>query len=164
MVTFYSQYIPNFSQIARPLHKLTSKNEKFIWTEESENAFKILKEKLINPPILGYPNFDLPFEIHTDASNTAVGMVLSQNQNGKTVVIAYSGRSLTPAELNYSTTEKELVAIIAALKKFQPFIYGSKIKLWSDHQPLRHLRKLKNPQGRISRWIFFLEKFLRGLK
>ena len=156
LANFYSGFIENFAAIARPLHKLTSKKIKFVWSPESQAAFDTLKSKLTNPPILAYPDFTKTFRITTDAGNTALGIILSQNQNSKEVVVSYGGRALTNAESKYNTTEKELCAIIYALKKFRSYIYGSKFEIYTDHQPLKYLKSLKNPQGRLGRWMLTL--------
>ena len=89
LTNYYSSFIENFAIIARPLHKLTSKTKKILWNDEAQKAFETLKDKLIKPPILAYPNFTITFRITTDASDTAVGVILSQIQNSKEVVIAY---------------------------------------------------------------------------
>ena len=97
----------NFAKIARPLHDLSNKGAKFIWTNACQIAFDALKKALTEALILSYPDFTQPFLLSTDASDDALGMVLGQKQNGREVVIAYGGRKLNPAERNYSVTERE---------------------------------------------------------
>ncbi|CAG2185038.1 unnamed protein product [Mytilus edulis] len=97
-----------------PLYALTKKNVDFIWTEQCENAFKLLREALISPPLLAYPDFDEPFQLYTDASSFALGAVLCQTQNGTERVICYSGRSLSKQEQQYGITEKECLALVYA--------------------------------------------------
>ncbi|KAL5473290.1 hypothetical protein EMCRGX_G027757 [Ephydatia muelleri] len=114
------------SEIAAPLSKLLSKeNDKcFTWTSSCQAAFEDLKSRLVAPPILAYPNFQLQFLLYTDASDSAIGAVLSQMQEGQERVIAYWSRKLQKTERNYSTTEREALAVVSALKEFYPYVYG----------------------------------------
>jgi len=114
---YYRKFIENFSKIAKPL-RLTKKGEKFNWTAEQQNSFQLLKEKLTTAPVLSYPNFQREFLVTTDASDYAVGAVLSQGPVGQDRPIAYASRILCKAEQNYNTTEKELLAIVWAVKYF----------------------------------------------
>jgi len=133
---YYRKFIKNFSKIAKPLTKLTKKTEKFMWTAEQQSAFEELKERLMTAPVLRYPDFTQEFIVTTDASAYAIGAVLSQGKVGDDRPIAYASRVLTRAEQNYSTTEKELLAIVWAVKHFRPYIYGTKFKVVTDHKPL----------------------------
>ena len=116
-----------------------------------------MKRRLINPPILAFPRFDCNFLLATDASDSAIGAVLSQVQEGAEKVIAYWSRQLTKAERNYSTIEREALAIVKAVKEFYPYLYGHEFVLLTDHQPLVHLNNLRDVGGRISRWTMFLQ-------
>jgi len=108
MISYYHRFIPNCSRIVFPLHKLFKKNVKFEWKPEQEHAFQHLKAKLTSQPILQYPEFSKEFTLTTDASNTGLGAVLSQGLLGKDLPVAYASRSLNKAEINYTTSEKEL--------------------------------------------------------
>ena len=99
----------------------------------------MLKLALIKAPILQSPNWDLPFEIICDASNYAVGTVLGQWIDKKPIAIWYASKTLAEAQLNYTTTEKELLAVVYALEKFRPYILGSKIVIYTDHAALKYL-------------------------
>ena len=112
LVGYYRKFIPQFSKIAAPLHKLLKKDAKYVWEESHEVAFHTLKQKLTSPPILQYPDFSREFILTTDASNDGAGAVLSQGPIGKDLPIAYASRSFNKAERNYSTVEKELAAIV----------------------------------------------------
>ena len=103
--------------------------------------------------------FSDPFVLSTDASNGAVGGVLSQVRNGKEHVIAYWSRQLQKAERNYSTIEKEALAVVSAVKEFYPYLYGFHFKLVTDHNPLTALKGVKDYGGRLTRWILFLMQF-----
>src|SRR5699024_8804902 len=114
------KFIKDFAAIAKPLTNLLKKDVNFIWNVEQQNAFQTFKHILINEPILQYPDYFKPFILTTDASNFAIGAILSQGEIGKDLPIAYASRSLNNAECHYSTIEKELLAIIWATKHFRP--------------------------------------------
>ena len=119
LTNYYRRFIKGYSSIAEPLHKLTRKTEGgFKWNSECQNAFQHLKHLLVSPPILAYPQFQLPFVVASDASGCAIGAVLSQEHEGEEKVIAYWSRQLSKAEQNYSTIEREALAVVALLKSF----------------------------------------------
>lgn len=107
IVGYYARYIKNISTIAFPLYQLLRKNITFSWTKECSQAFQLLKDALISSPVLGHPNFHLPFILHTDASNSGCGAILSQLQNNKEIVIAYWGKAFNSEQTNYSVYDKE---------------------------------------------------------
>ena len=114
---------------------------------------------LTTSPVLGYPDFTCSFILHSDASNSAIGAVLSQNQNGHETVISYWSRQLTKAERNYSTIEREALAVVEAVKEFYPYLYGFHFDLVTDHNPLTSLKDLKDVGGRLTRWMLYLQQF-----
>ena len=120
---YYRRFVPGFSQIATLLFQLQEKGTDFVWTEASERAFTVLKERLTEPPVLAFPQFDKPFHLATDASETGLGAVLSQVIEGKERVVFYASRALRKAEHNYSTVEKEALAIVWAVTAFRPYLY-----------------------------------------
>ena len=123
LASYYRRFIKDFSKIARPLYNLTKKDEPFCWTDECERVFTYLKECLISYPIVVYPDYNKPFILHTDASDYAIGTVLAQNDNnGHERVIVYASRVLSVAEVNYTVTEKECLAIIWGTKYFHHFL------------------------------------------
>lgn len=158
--SWFRKFIPNFSEIARPLTELTKKNANWMWGEAQDRAFRSLKEKLISAPILRQPDFEAPFILRTDASAYALGAVLMQ---GKDIhderPIVYASRLLCPAERNYNTTEREALAVVWALDKFRGYIEGAPIRICTDHQPLRWLMSLKTPSGRLARWAMKIQSF-----
>jgi hypothetical protein len=115
---------------------------------EQENAFQTLKAKLTTQPILQYPDFTKEFILTTDVSNQGLGEILSQGEIGKDLPIAYVSRNLNSAEKNYTTSEKELLAIIWGVKRFRPYLYGRKFKIASDHKPLTWIMNVKDPVSR----------------
>ena len=157
--SFYRSYVPGFAEIAEPLHRLTRKKVEFQWDSACEESFKVLKESLVKRPVMAHPDFQLPFILTTDASGTGLGAVLSQLQNGQDKPIAYASRSLTAAEKNYSTTERECLACVWATDQFKYFLAGAEFTLQTDHNPLVYLRGIKEPQGRLARWILKLEQY-----
>lgn len=106
-----------------------------------------------------YPDFNKTFTVTTDASNYAIGAVLSQNNNNKDLPIAYASRTLNEHEVNYSTTEKELLAIVWTVKYFRPYLYGRKFKIITDHRPLTWLMSLKDPSSKLVRWKIRLDEY-----
>ena len=162
LANYYRRFVQDYSRIASALFKLTQKavHQSFNWTEQCTVAFKELKKKLTTPPILAFPRFDREFLLATDASDSAIGAVLSQvHDNGTEKVIAYWSRQLSKAERNYSTIEREALAIVKAVKEFYPYLYGHEFVLQTDHQPLVHLNNLRDVGGRITRWSMFLQQF-----
>ena len=131
------RFIPMFSQLASPLHKLLKKDTTYGWTDEQEQAYRSLKSKMTSPSILKYPDYSRKFILTTDASNGGVGAILSQGEIGKYLPIASASRSLNMAERNYSTTEKELLAIVWGMRYFRPYLQRTKFTVVTDHKPLR---------------------------
>jgi hypothetical protein len=151
---YYRRFVPNFSKIAKPLTKLLSKGTTYVWNDETNESFNKLKELLITEPILQYPDFKQPFVLTTDASNDAIGAVLSQGPIGKDLPIAYASRTLNNAEKNYSTTEKELLAIVWGCKHFRQYLYGRKFTIVTDHRSLTWIFSSK-----LLRWRLQLEEY-----
>ena len=157
---YYRSFIKDYGKIALPLTtKLKKENAKnFFWTKEDQEAFEHLRTCLVSSPILSFPDFEKPFMIFCDASNTGLGVVLSQEQNGKEVVISYASRTLKGPEVRFSTTEKEALAVIYALKHYRHYLQFQKepIKIMSDHKPLVWLAAQKDDTSRLGRWAMLL--------
>ncbi|KAH9751265.1 hypothetical protein KPL71_014224 [Citrus sinensis] len=156
---FYRRFIKDFSKIAQPLCKLLQKDVTFDFNEACKVAFDKLKELLTSAPIIQPPDWSLPFEIMYDASNYAVGAVIGQRVGRAAHVIYYASRTLDSAQFNYSTTEKELLAIVFALEKFRSYLLGTKVIVFSDHAALRYLLAKKEAKPRLIRWILLLQEF-----
>ena len=156
---YYRRFIPNFSGTASPLSNLLKKGTPFCWSRECQKSFETLKEALCHQPILQYPDFSRPFVLTTDASKYAIGGLLSQGPIGQDLPIAYASRVLNAAERNYSTIEKELLAITYCVQHFRSYLYGHKFTLVTDHQPLTWLARVKDPTSRLMRWRLKLEEY-----
>jgi len=159
LCSYYRRFIKDFAVVAKPLTKLTCKDSPLIWTEECQSAFDELKSKLVGPDIMAFPRDDAQFILDTDACDIGIGAVLSQIQDGCERVIAYASRSLTKAERNYCVTDKELLALKYFVEYFKQYLLGREFLIRTDHQALRWLFSLKEPKGRIARWIEILSAF-----
>ena len=140
----YRRLIKNYAKVTKHLNILLEKVVKSHWGKEQQKAFEEIKELLCTAPVLEYPRFDEPFMITTDASNFALGTVLSQGEIGKDPAIADASRSLYKAETKYHTYEKEALAIMFAIKIFKNYVYGSKFTKVIDHKPLLWLKSADN--------------------
>lgn len=156
---YYRRFIPNFAKITKPLTKLLQKDQPFNFDSDCIKSLEELKKALTSTPILIYPNFDEPFVLTTDASAFAIGAVLSQGPIGKDLPIGYASRTLCNAECKYSVIERELLAIVWAVKHFRPYLFGRKFKLITDHRPLTWLFSIKDPGSRLARWRLKLEEY-----
>ena len=149
---YYRRFIKDFAKIAKPLTNLLKKNTIFTWTNKCTESFNLLKEHLTNHPILQYPDFTKEFILTTEASGHSIGAILSQGKIGKDLPVAYASRVLNKHEINYSTTDKEFLAVIWAVRHFRPYLYGRKFTIVTDHKPLIHLDNLKDTTDRMVRW------------
>ncbi|CAM8923869.1 unnamed protein product [Rhodiola kirilowii] len=148
---FYRRFIKDFSKKALPLSTLLQKEVPFEFTNACKEAFDELKKALTRTPIIQTSDWKKPFEIMCDASDFAVGAVLGQKIDKKAVVIYYASRTLDSAQRNYSTTEKELLAVVFALEKFRSYLLGAKVIVFSDHAAIRYLMKKKEAKPRLIR-------------
>ena len=122
-------------------------------------SFNILKKALISAPIIQPPNWSLPFEIMCDASDYVVGAVLGQTKDKKHHAIAYASKTLIWPQLNYATTEKELLAVVFAIDKFRSYLVGAKVIVYTSHATLKYLLTKKDAKPRLIRWILLLQEF-----
>lgn len=156
---YYRRFIPNFAESSRHLSRLSRKNVPFEWSRDCEEAFQYLKNQLLSPKILQYPDFSKKFCITTDASKHTCGAVLSQEYQGVQLPIAYASRAFTRGESNKSTIEQELAAIHWAIQYFRPYVYGKKFIVRTDHRPLTYLFSMKNPSSKLTRIRLDLEEY-----
>lgn len=161
LCSYYRKFVPKYGHIASPLCSLLQKDQPFEWSLEHEEAFQALKERLSTAPVLKLPDYGRPFTISTDASDYAVGAVLSQSDElGTSRPVWYLSRKLTSAELKYTTMEKECLAVVYALKHFRHYIWDKPVKLFTDHKALEYLMNGDPPdRGRLSRWYTLIREF-----
>nr|GEY55409.1 reverse transcriptase domain-containing protein [Tanacetum cinerariifolium] len=131
----------------------------FVFSEDCIQAFHTLKKKLTEAPILIAPNWDLPFELMCDASDFAIGAVLGQRHEKHFRPIHYASKTLTDAKSNYTTTEKEMLAVVYAFKKFQSYLIMNKCIVHMDHSALKYLFAKKDAKERLLRWVLLLQEF-----
>jgi len=159
---FYRKFIKDYAKIASPLTDSTKSagSSKFVWTKECQEAFDTLKKALTTYPTLAYPMYDKDYILYCDSSGKAVGMVLAQIQEGVERVIAYGGKKLSPTEQNYPITELECLAVILAVRHFDPYLRQNKFTIVTDHSALTWLLKKQAPlNGRLARWVTYLQQF-----
>ncbi|KAH3851362.1 hypothetical protein DPMN_093842 [Dreissena polymorpha] len=167
---YYRKFIKGFSTISKPLTDLlpptTTKKGKIAnkkewhWDELHERTFTKIKELLTSPPILGFPIFNSPFELHTDACGSGLGAVLYQEQEGKKRVIAYASRSLSKSEKNYSAFKLEFLALKWAItEKFSDYLIGQHFKVYTDNNPLTHILTTAKLEATGQRWVSALSDY-----
>src|SRR5580765_4154280 len=143
---FYRRFIHKFSDITRPLHDLTRKDQVWSWGEKEQAAFDGLKRALLSAPILAFPDLNKPFQVEADSSNFATGAILSQRQDdGRMHPIAYLSKSLTEVERNYDIHDKEMLSIMRSLEEWRHFLEGAReqSEILSDHKNLEYFMTAK---------------------
>ena len=157
LFSYYRRFIPHFSEIVKPLVKLTEKNQPFVWSETQEFAFQELKRRMMETPILVHPRMDGEFILDTDASNEGIGAVLSQLQDGEERVIAYASKALTKPERNYCVTRREMLAVVYFVTYFKHFLLGRRFTIRSDNSAVRYWTRIHSdtfePKGQTARWL-----------
>ncbi|GJX67403.1 reverse transcriptase domain-containing protein [Tanacetum coccineum] len=148
---FYRRFIQDFSKIARPMTHLLEKETPFVFSKNCIDAFQTLKKKLTEAPILVVPDWNLPFELMCDASDFAIGAVLGQRKMKHFQPIHYASKTMTEAQIHYTTTEKEMLAIVYAFEKFQPYLVLSKSIVYTDHSALKYLMNKQDAKPRLLR-------------
>ncbi|KAI3821732.1 hypothetical protein L1987_09304 [Smallanthus sonchifolius] len=156
---FFRRFIKDFSSIARPLTQLLEKDRPFLFSGNCLIAFETLKTKLVDAPVMTTPNWAKPFKLMCDASDYAVGAVLGQRRKKHFHLIQHASETLNDAQENYTTTEKELLAVVFAFDKFRSYLVLSKTTVYTDHAALRHLFNKQDAKPRLIRWILLLQEF-----
>ncbi|XP_039862407.1 uncharacterized protein LOC120718122 [Simochromis diagramma] len=161
LVGWYRRFVPQFATIAAPLTALTGKNQRnpVTWTAECEQAFQGLKTCLCTTPVLWSPDFKKRFLVQVDASKSGLGAVLAQGDPGEEHPVLYLSRKLLPRETNYSTVEKEALAIKWALEKLRYYLLGREFELETDHRALTWIQSMKDHNSRLTRWYLSLQPF-----
>ncbi|KAL4302048.1 hypothetical protein GQ457_10G011640 [Hibiscus cannabinus] len=156
---FYRRFIKDFSKISKLLCKLLQQNQPFVFDEDCQSAFQELKKKLISAPIVVPPDWTSPLELMCDASDYVVGAALGQRRGKLFHVIYYASRTLNDAQVNYTTTEKELLDVVFAFDKFRSYLIGTKVIVHTDYSAIKYLVTKKDAKRRLIRWILLLQEF-----
>ncbi|KAL4290245.1 hypothetical protein GQ457_14G018310 [Hibiscus cannabinus] len=156
---FYRRFIGDFSKITKPLCFLLEQGRPFEFNDDYTKAFNLLKQKLVTGPIVEPPDWKLPFELMCDASDYVVGAVLGQRKGKIFHPIYYASKTLNDAQVNYTTTEKEMLAVIFAFDKFRSYLIGTKVIVHIDHSAIKYLLTKKDAKPRLIRWILLLQEF-----
>ncbi|GAB2278011.1 hypothetical protein Dimus_039264 [Dionaea muscipula] len=152
---YYRKFIQGFSLIAAPLTQLTQKNVPFVWSEECEQSFQELKQRLTSAPVLAIPDSNGGYVVYCDASLRGLGCVLMQRDR----VVAYASRKLKSYEQRYPTHDLELAAVVFALKIWRHYLYGEEFTIYTDHKSLKYLQKQRDLNMRQRRWMDLLKDY-----
>nr|GEY02034.1 reverse transcriptase domain-containing protein [Tanacetum cinerariifolium] len=156
---FYRRFIQDFSKIARPMTHLLEKETPFVFSKDCIDAFETLKKKLTKASILVILDWNLPFELMCDASDFAIGAVLGQRKTKHFQPIHYASKTITEAQVHYTTTEKEMFAVVDAFEKFRPYLVLSKSIVYTDHSALKYLLSKQDAKLKLLWWVFLLQEF-----
>lgn len=158
-VNYFRRFIDRYADVSRPLNELLhgarKKHARVVWTADCQKAFDTLKQLLVTAPVLAVPDFSKPFEIEADASDFCMGAVLLQDGHP----IAYESRTFIPAERRYGTGERELCAVVHALKVWRCYLWGNRFTIKSDHEPLKYLQSKGTLSPRQARWSELLSAY-----
>jgi hypothetical protein len=156
---FYRRFIKDFSKIIKPLTHLLQKDVAFDFDEKCLAAFRTMKSALVSAPIIQPLDWSQPFEIMCDTSDYAVGAVLGQRKEDRVHAVYYASKTLNETQLNYATTEKELLAMVFSFEKFRSYILNSKVIVYTDHAAIKYLLAKKDAKPRLIHWILLLQEF-----
>ena len=162
MVGYYRKFCKNFAEITAPLTNLLKKSQSFVWTKECQDAFQLCKSMLSSEPVLRAPNVSKPFTLEVDASDIGAGAILLQEGSvGIMHPVCFYSKKFNKHQQNYSTIEKETLSLILALQHFEVYLHNSlhTITVYSDHNPLTFVSKMKNKNQRLMRWSLFLQEY-----
>ena len=155
---FFRRFVPHYADIARHLDEVIGRNAHFSWNSERQGSFELLKEALLNPPVLQLANTSQPFQVHTDASYLAISAVLLQEDEHGQHPVAYASRKLTAAERNYTITERETLAVVYALSTWKLYFYKH-FDVFTDNQAVVYLRSKPHLSKCEASWAEFLAEF-----
>nr|GEW20265.1 reverse transcriptase domain-containing protein [Tanacetum cinerariifolium] len=153
---FYRRFIQDFSKIARPMTHLLEKYTSFVFSKDCIDAFETLKKKLTEAPILVVPDWNLPFELMCDASDFSIGAVLGQRKTKHFQPIHYASKTMNEDQIHYTTTDKEMLAVVYAFEKFRPYLVLSTRIVYTDHSALKYLLSKQDSKPRLIRWVLLL--------
>jgi len=159
LASYYRKFVKNFAGIAEPLSALTKKGVRFNWSPEAHQAFERLKCALAETVTLAYPHRNQIFILDTDASDVAMGAILSTTVDGVERFIAFFSREMNSSQRNYCPTRRKLLAVIAGLQHFRHYLVRVTVVLRTDHYSLKWLRTFQRPECILARWIESLAEF-----
>lgn len=161
LFNYYRDYIPHYSELVLPLTSLTNKRvpNKIPWSKEADQAFHKVKNALAAVPTLAAPDPEKGYILTTDASERAIGACLSQMTDDKDTPIAFLSKKLTPTQSRWSTIEREAYAVVWALGRLDTWLFGAKVKIVTDHNPLTFLCHSTSSSARLTRWSLALQKY-----
>ena len=161
LVGYYRDHIPAFAEISAPLTDLLKKGkaEHIQWSEAQECAYSLLKEYLLQEPVLKLPDLSKPFVLRTDASGVGVAAVLLQENEGKFYPVGYASKKLNLTEARYPIIEKECLAVVWGIKRFKLYLAGRRITLQTDHKPLKYLKEASYQNDRVFRWAVAVQEY-----
>ncbi len=157
--SYYRKFVPNFAKIAHPITQLLHKNREFKWSQECDEGYQKLKDILLDDPMLHHPDLSGDYILETDASKYGYGAILSQEKDGEIRPIAFAIKASSGYEQIYAPAESECAAIVYAVKKFRPFIYGRKCTVYTDHRGLQYLLTGNLTNARLQRWAIMLQDY-----
>ena len=165
MCSYYRRYVSDYANIVRPMVELTKKGKRFVLSEACQHSFESIKKALVSADVIGYPlNEAGEFMLDVHAIDIGIGGILHQVQDGRESVIAYASRALDKAEKNYCITEKELLAVRYFIEYFRQYLLGRRFLVRSDHQALVWIFSLKEPRGKLARWLEILSLYDFSIK
>ena len=160
MVGYHRQHIPNYAEIAFPLTQLTKKNAQYQWGAPEGEAWERLKTELVSDRVMAHPQLDKPYKLYTDASAYAIGAILVQeDENGLERPVLYVSKQLNEAQMKYATIEREAYAIVYALQKLRPYLYGAEFTIYTDQKPLLSLFLQEQRNSRTQRWAVLIAEY-----
>jgi hypothetical protein len=157
---YYKKFIKGYAQITTPMEKLLKKDCQFSWTEECQQRFDTLKQKMVTVPILVFLDWTKEFHVHVNASSIALGVVLAQLGLGDIDhPLAFSSKNLSTTEINYTTTKREELAMVYSLQNFRHYLLGGKFKMFTNHSALKYLVNKPVLGGRICIWLLLFQEY-----
>jgi hypothetical protein len=162
MCGYYRRFCANFATIAAPITNLLKKEVPFVWGDNCAKAFQLLKGMLSSTPVMAAPDFSRPFKLAVDASDLgAGGVLLQEDDDGLDHPVSYFSKKFDSHQLNYSTIEKETLAMILALKHFQIYLKSTtqQVVVFTDHNPLTFIHRMKGSNQRVLRWSLLLQEY-----
>ena len=162
MAAYYRKFCHNFSTVTEPLTTLLKKGEMFSWSVACQEAFDRIKSILLSEPVLMAPSFEKPFSLFVDASDIGIGAVLLQEDaNGMDHPVCYYSRKFNSHQHNYLAVEKEKLALVLSLQHFEVYLSPSvsPVQVYTDHNPLTYIQRMKNHNKRLLRWSLILQEY-----